>query len=387
MEQGVGCREDAKRSEDAVRRLADSISEGVALVREGRIVWANEALAAMAARPSAAELAGAELASLVADLGEGVPGASGEGRPLASPRALECGLRRPDGSLRRVVWRLAWAGIDAGADVFVVEDPTPVRELGLEVLRAGRELGRLHREVEGLRHRLHHERVARDEMLAVVSHELRTPVTVIGGYSRILLREDAGPLTPEQRRFLEESSRACRKLDAFIERLIAASPVALGGEVLEVGSSPLAPLLADVAERMRGLFEERRSRIAVEVAPGCRARFDPVRIEQVLTNLLDNALKYAAPEVSVEISARPVEVDARPMVEVVVADDGPGIPPDERERVFQAYVRGRRSCASGLGLGLALCKRIVEGHGGRITLDERPGGGCRFAFTLPRAEA
>jgi len=380
MEQGAGCQEDAKRSEDAVRRLASSVSEGVAFVREGRIVWANDALATMAARPLAAELVDVELGRLAADLGEGVPGGSRRGQ-------LQCRLRRPDGALRRVVWRLAWPEIGAGTDVWVVEDPTPVRELGEEVLRVSQELGRLHREVEALRHRLHHERTARDEMLAVVSHELRTPVTVIGGYSRILLREDVGPLTPEQRRFLEESSRACRKLDAFIERLIAASPVALGGEVLEVGSSPLAPLLEDVAARMRVLFEERSSRVAVDVAPGLRARFDPMRIEQVMTNLLDNALKYAAPEVSVEISARPVEGDGRAMLEVVVADDGPGIPPDERERVFQAYVRGRRSCASGLGLGLALCKRIVEGHGGRISLGERPGGGCRFAFTLPRAEA
>jgi signal transduction histidine kinase len=379
MEQGAGCREDAKCSEDAVRRLAQTVSEGVAFVREGRIVWANEALAAMAARPIAAQLVDLDLAQLAADLGEGLPG--------GDRARLECGLRRLDGSLRRVVWRLAWPEIGAGSDVWVVEDPTPVRELGEEVLRASQELGRLHREAESLRHRLHHERAARDEVLAVVSHELRTPVTVIGGYSRILLREDVGPLTPEQRRFLEESSKACRRLDAFIERLLAASPVALGGEVLEVAGGALAPLLADVAERMRLLFEERRSRIAVDVAPGCRARFDPVRIEQVLTNLLDNALKYAAPEVSVEISARPVEVEGRPMVEVAVADDGPGIPPEERERVFQAYARGQKPCANGLGLGLALCKRIVEGHGGRISLSERPGGGCRFAFTLPRAEA
>ena len=380
MEQGAGCREDAKRSEDAVRRLASVISEGVALVREGRIVWANEALAAMAARPRAADLVDLPLGRLLADVGAGLP-------DPARHEPFECGLRRPDGSLWRTSWRLAWPELVPGTDAWAVEDPNPVRMLGEEVLRVSRELARLHREAEALRDRLRHEHSERDEILAVVSHELRTPVTVIGGYSRILLREDVGPLTPEQRRFLEEAAKACHRLDAFIERLLTASRVAKGGEVLEVCSAPLRPLLEDVCERMRPLFEQRRSRIGLEAPMECRARFDAMRIEQVLGNLLDNALKYAAPGASVEVSAHPVVVDGRAMVEVVVADDGPGIPLEERERVFQAYVRGHGSCASGLGLGLALCKRIVEGHGGSIGLDARSGGGCRFAFTLPAAEA
>lgn len=380
MEQGSGCREDGKRSEDAVRRLASVLSEGVAFVREGRIVWANEALAAMAARPRAADLVDLDLAGLVLDAGEGLP-------EVSRPAPIECDLRRPNGALRRTLWRLAWSEIVPGTDAWVVEDPTPVREVGEEVLRVSRELGRLHREAEALRDRLHHEHAERDELLAVVSHELRTPVTVIGGYSRILLREDVGPLTPEQRRFLGESSKACRKLDAFIERLLAASAVAKGGEVLEVCSGPLRPLLEETVERMQPLFEQHRSRIRLDAPADCRARFDAMRIEQVLGNLLDNALKYAAPGASVEVSARAIEVEGRPMVEVAVADDGPGIPPQERERVFQAYVRGHGTCPNGLGLGLALCKRIVEGHGGSISLGERPGGGCRFAFTLPPAEA
>jgi signal transduction histidine kinase len=334
----------------------------------------------MAARAGAAELADQELARLAQDTGGGLPDGS-------RPGPIECGLRRPDGGLRRVIWRLAWPELAPGTDAWVIEDPTPVRELGLEVLRASQELGRLHREAEALRDRLHHERSSRDEILAVVSHELRTPATVIGGYSRILLREDVGPLTPEQRRFLEESSKACRKLDAFIERLLAASRVAQGGEVLEICSAPLRPLLEEVVGRMRPLFEQRRSLLALHGDGECRARFDPMRVEQVLVNLLDNALKYAAPGASVEVSAGPVEVDGRPFVEVVVADDGPGIAPEERERVFQAYVRGRGSCATGLGLGLALCKRIVEGHGGSIALGGNEGGGCRFAFTLPRTES
>src|SRR5262245_9799895 len=154
MEQGAGCREDAKRSEDAVRRMASAISEGVVFVREGRIVWANEALAAMTARAGAAELADQELVGLVQDTGGGLPYGARLWR-------VECGLRRPDCGLRRLLWRLAWPELAPGTDVWVMEDPTPVRELGLEVLHASQELGRLHREAEALRDRLHHERSSR----------------------------------------------------------------------------------------------------------------------------------------------------------------------------------------------------------------------------------
>jgi signal transduction histidine kinase len=316
----------------------------------------------------------------VADLGNGLPDAQ-------RPGPCECGLRERPGRVRRVTWHLAWPSLGSGTDIWVIEDATRVRELGEEVLRVSQELARLHRDLASLRDRLHHEHAERDEILAVVSHELRTPVTVIGGYSRILLREEVGPLTSEQRRFVEESVRSCRKLDGFIERLLTAAQVAKGGEFLEVCSAPLAPLVGEVAERVGPLFVQRGTRLTLDVAPECRARFDAMRIEQVLVNLLDNALKYAKPGSSVEVSARPVLVEGRRMVEVAVRDEGPGVPPEEREHIFQPYARGRGAPPGGLGLGLALCRRIVEGHGGSLVLAEPPGGGARFAFTLPEAEA
>ena len=380
MGRGTACREDAKRSEDAVRRLAEALSEGVAFVAEGRVAWANDALASMAARAGAADLQGLALSELVVDTGAGLPDPARAG-------TQRCGLRHPKGGVRAVAWRLAWSEIAPGTDAWVIEDPTRVRELEEELLRSSQDLHRLHREAAALRDRLHHERATRDEILAIVSHELRTPVTVIGGYGRILLREEVGSLTPEQRRFLEESNNACRRLDAFIDRLLAGSQVAQGGEVLEVRSGGLRLLLEEVAERMQPLFAARRSRLVLDAPDECRATFDPIRIEQVLTNLLDNALKYAGPDATVEVAARPVECGGRAMLEVAVSDDGPGIPPADRQRVFQAYVRGPGAAANGLGLGLALCKRIVEGHGGAISIGDRPGGGCRLAFTLPQAEA
>ena len=105
---------------------------------------------------------------------------------------------------------------------------------------------------------------------------------------------------------------------------------------------------------------------------------DPVLIEQVLVNLLDNALKYTPPESPIEIAAR-VDGDG---VTVEVADRGPGLPPGEERRVFDKFYRGRAVADRGVGLGLAICQGIVEAHGGRIWAENRPGGGVTFRFTL-----
>jgi signal transduction histidine kinase len=261
-------------------------------------------------------------------------------------------------------------------------------ELRAELLHAGREVHRLHREVEALRDRLETERAEREELLAVVSHELRTPITVIGGYLRLLLGEEAGGLTGEQRRFLEESQRSVRGLDAFVERVLDGSRQGHVGEVLEVASAPLAPVIEEVAACFRGLLAERGAALVLAVEPGLEARFDRGAVERVLMNLVGNAVRYAGDAGSIEISTAASGAPGRACVEVAVADDGPGVARADRERIFEPYVQGDRDGSTrGLGLGLAICRRLVEAHGGTIRVDARPGGGSRFAFTLPRAEA
>lgn len=278
-----------------------------------------------------------------------------------------------------------------------------LRRVERELLEAGRELSRVHRELEAQRERSKQERAEREELLSVVSHELRTPVTVIGGYSRLLLSEEVGPLNREQRKFLEESQKSCRRLDAFIEKLLVASEAARGHDILEVGRARLAPVLQGVAEMFRPMLDEGDLRLSLDLADEpAEARFDRLRLEQVLGNLVGNAVKFLPPGGSIEIATRGVETpdDAfvKRWVEISVSDDGPGIPAADRDRAFEPYVqlgggggnggrggsggRGGRS-GGGLGLGLAICKRLVEAHGGRIQLEERVGGGCCFRFTLP----
>jgi signal transduction histidine kinase len=257
-----------------------------------------------------------------------------------------------------------------------------------ELLATSRALHRANREVAALRERLRRESADREQLLTVVSHELRTPVTVILGYNRLLLSERVGALNEEQRRFLHESTKSCQRLSAFIGNLLEAARDVSGDGALEVCEISLRATIEGVATYLKPLLEEHR--LAIEIAldeRDPRARFDPLRVEQVLTNLIGNAIKYAKPGGTIELSTRAMAIGDRAFVELGVADDGPGVPLADRERIFEPYVRaGEASRAGGLGLGLAICKRIVEAHGGTIRAEERSGGGSRFVFTLPAAD-
>jgi signal transduction histidine kinase len=372
----------AKPAEEALQRLAAAIPQGVAMLRSGRVVWANLRLLELVGCETLAQLAEMELADWLVDSGHGLPDA-------LRGRAVECTLRRADGDERTVVCRLAWPEIAPATDAWVFEDTTHVRSLERELLRANRELHARNREVTSLRDQLRNEQAEREELLTVVSHELRTPVTVISGYNRLLLSEQVGPLGEEQRRFLEESTKSCRKLDRFIGNLMVASREPKGGDILEVCSGSLLPVIEGVAASMRPLLEEREMRIEVRAdEEGCRARFDRAAVEQILTNLVGNAIRYAPTGGNIEISARKLPTPERLLVEVSVSDDGPGVAAEDRLRIFEPYAQaGDESRAGHLGLGLAICKRLVEGHGGTIGVSKRPGGGSCFAFTLPGAEA
>ncbi len=371
---------EAKSAEESLRRLAGAIPHGVVLLREGCVVWCNDVFLKLAGHDALADVVGTELGELLADAGQGLPDASGA-------RSVECRLRTVAGETRTVICRPAWHGISPGTDAWVIEDVTRARALECEVVDVSRELHRANRELVTLRDRLLGERADREELLTVVSHELRTPVTVIGGYNRLLLSEEVGPLHEEQRRFLGESDKSCRRLSDFIGNLIEGSAAERGVGVLEVCSDSLAPVIADVVASLRPLLEARGARVRLDVDPeGSRARFDRVRVEQILTNLIGNAIKYASPGGRIVIETCRIRSEEREFVEVAVCDDGPGVAPEDRERIFQAYVRvGEEGGASGLGLGLAICKRLVEAHGGTIDVTSREGGGSRFAFTLPMA--
>ncbi len=371
---------ETKSTEESLKQLAEAMPEGVLLLRDGHIVWASRRLVEMAGWGSAEALVDAELSQILVDTGQGLPD--------ERLRPAECGMQRANGQELTVVCRPAWPAIEPGTDAWVVEDASRVRELEAELLRMSRDLHRANRDVAGLREEVRRASADRQELLGVLAHELRTPLTVIGGYARLLLEEEeeVGPLRERQRRFLHETQRSCQKLDVFVERLLEGARRPETGEVLEVATGSLVPVIDEVAGALVPLLEKSDVTLSVELDPEhSAARFDLARVEQILTNLLGNAIRYAGEGGRVEVSARPVQADGRDLLEVSVADTGPGVPAEDRGRIFEPYVQSGGSGSGGLGLGLAICRRLVEAHGGTLAVGDRPGGGARFFFTLPAA--
>ena len=373
---------------DSLRSLADAIPNGVILVRSERVAWASERFAEMAGRGSSAALIETPIDDLFTDTGSGLPAAK-------TRRAIECRLERPDEDGRTVICRLADAGAEfEGTAAWVIEDVTHVRFLECELLRLSQGLHGTHREIASLRERLRKESVEREELLTVVSHELRTPVTIISGYNRLLLTEQIGALNDEQRRFLAESSNACFRLNDFIGNLLEAFRVSPGGEVLEIAHARVSPVVNEVVALLRPLLEDGELEVRVQIDPSAeRARFDRTRLGQILTNLLGNAIKFSPPGGTIEIATRSLPrlhegAPERPCIEISLSDEGPGVASEDRKRIFKPYFQvGEESRAGGLGLGLAICKRLVEAHGGSISVRSGSEGGGSFAFTLPVSDS
>jgi len=361
--------------------FASLCSEGFLEVAGTRIVAASERAARLLGHADAGEVIGLRLVDLLEPLdGRGAQ----DLRPGCSVR---CAVRTQDAS---VVLRVSGREVGQERCVYALRDIAEKEEMEAALDDAGREIHGARRALRTLRDELAGELSERDELVATVAHELRTPVTVIGGYARLLLEEKAGPIRDEQRRFLEEMRRSCARLDEFVGVLLRTAhdqrAARHGCDASRLVAAPLEPLLGGMLEFLRPMLDQAGARLDVHVDPAAAwARFDAARIEQVLANLIVNAIRYAGHGGRIRVAAAPAHAG---FVEISVTDDGPGIPPAERGRVFEPYFRGGRATETqGLGLGLAICKRIVAAHGGAISLRPGDGGrGCRFCFTLPAAE-
>jgi two-component system sensor histidine kinase KdpD len=222
-------------------------------------------------------------------------------------------------------------------------------------------------------------------LLAAVSHDLRTPLTVMKGATSTLLLDEVAWDAATRRSLTSAIDAEIDHLDRIVGNLLSMSRVESGALPAERDWQDLAELLGAVLRRMAGQLDGRP--IEVDLAPDLPlVAINATLIEQVLTNLLENALKHTAPGTPIAIVARPSTSSAEPDgVVVVVRDHGPGVPPGDLERIFEKFYRGGvpPDQASGAGLGLAICKGIVEAHGGRIWATNCPDGGAVFTFTLP----
>ena len=239
--------------------------------------------------------------------------------------------------------------------------------------------------VAALEARLANQARERAELVHLVSHELRTPITVISGFGRLLQNEAHGSLNKEQTHYIDQSLKACQRLDQFVVDLLEARPETGTPLSVELAESDLHGLIRARLESLAPLLDEREIEVELELnARDFRLPFDERRIEQVITNLMSNALRYGRLRGTIRISTTSVNDASASAIEVAVEDDGPGIPISDREHLFEPYVRGegQKDC-EGLGIGLAICRRIIASHGGVIRVESGALGGARFVFSLP----
>jgi len=226
----------------------------------------------------------------------------------------------------------------------------------------------------------------RQEFVANVSHELRTPLSLIKGYAETLL--DGAKDKPEvAERFLRSIDTNANRLQLLIEDLLTISKLESGKMTLKFASVNLRQAADRCIEDFMPAAGRKKVLLANDVPADILARADADRLHQILSNLVDNAIKYGRAEGTVGISARLLD---NGKIEARVSDDGPGIPPDSLERVFERFYRvdkARSREQGGTGLGLSIVKHIVQSHGGRAWASSRLGAGSSFFFTLDAAPA
>ncbi len=237
--------------------------------------------------------------------------------------------------------------------------------------------------------------------LASAAHELKTPLAVIKGYYDLLLAGSLGRLTDKQREILEESKENSERLVRLVSMFLNYSALESGKLVLQLRENDLRDCLDELSKRWSEAFQRKEVRLDVNIDASIPTfRFDYQKVQQAAANLLDNSLKHSPAGGSVKLRAAPhfwerrvaalAPVEERRRfrlqrpncVEVSVADTGPGIAAEHHQEIFEDFVRVDRN-TSGMGLGLAITKRLIQAHRGKIWVESKSRSGSKFTFLLP----
>ena len=237
--------------------------------------------------------------------------------------------------------------------------------------------------------------------LASAAHELKTPLAVIKGYYDLLLSGSLGKLTDKQRDILQESKDSCERLVRLVSMFLNYSALESGKLVLHLRENDLRDCLSELATRWHEAFVRKHVRLDTVLNTDIPIfKFDYQKVQQTVANLLDNALKHTPPGGNVTFraemhfwerrSAEEVQTQERRRervqhpncIKVSVSDSGPGIASEHHQEIFEDFVRVDRT-SSGMGLGLAIAKRLVQAHRGKIWVESEPRRGCTFTFLLP----
>jgi signal transduction histidine kinase len=302
--------------------------------------------------------------------------------------ALARRIVRPLSQLTAVAEHMSQGDLYASAPAFA--GVTEISALGTAFNRMAETLREYHlREIDRVK----------SEFIAVASHELRTPLTSALMGIHLLLEPQTGPLISSQRRLIEICRDDCERLDRLTRELLDLSR-------LEAEHSPIVPvpitpgdLLQPTADRLRPQVEAKGLTLHVDIDPAAPdVLADGHQIERVIANLVNNAVRATSAGGRVSIRATATTTAAATtagtaaaavseFVTIDVADTGVGIAPEHLARLFDKFSQVPGGTSGGAGLGLAIAKRIVEAHGGRIWVQSEPGHGCVFSFTLPKSHA
>jgi len=218
-------------------------------------------------------------------------------------------------------------------------------------------------------------------LLSSVSHDLRTPLTAITGATSTLLEEERRLDAPTRHELLQTAHAEADRLNRLVSDLLATTRLESGAIQVHKEWQPLEEVVGAALTRLDASLRNRplTTHLPADLP---LVPLDSVLIEQVLINVLDNALKYTPPGSPLALSAWTTDG----AVTIEVADQGPGLPPGEEQRVFDKFYRVQRpGTSSGAGLGLTICRGIIAAHGGHIWAENRSGGGTALRFTLPLA--
>ena len=263
----------------------------------------------------------------------------------------------------------------ASQTALAVENASLIHELK----RNNEELGEANR-------KLHELDKLKSNFLSVATHELRTPLSVILGYNAMLAESLQDRLDESERQTLTESIAACKRLIRMVNSMLDINQIESGKMKMEFAPADLRRLVNGVAALFQQEARRRHLQLSVELpSRPPRVEIDAERIEQVLINLVGNAIKFTPAQGSIQLRVRPLPETHQ--VEISVHDTGVGIAPEDQARIFDEFAQVRRAHTAGApdgsGLGLAIAKRIVEAHQGQLKVSSSPGQGSTFSFTLP----
>lgn len=263
------------------------------------------------------------------------------------------------------------------------KDDDHERRLFEDLTRLNNELSAMHRELYKKNMELEELNKLKNRMVGIAAHDLRNPLSVVWNYADFLLAEYQDPLSDKQKMYVENIRASSRYMLKLIEDLLDVTRIESGKLILKKERLPLDKLIIPNLDLNRPIADKKEIRIIQEGdIESVDVEVDRGKMDQVINNLLGNAIKYS-PEGSEIIVTTEIK-DGE--LKISIKDQGPGIPQDERKTLFEPFqigVEGEKKGKESHGLGLAIAKSIVEGHGGRIWVESDNGSGSIFCFTIP----